>query len=230
MTDTLQLRGGKKWLPIPVAALEDHIAQLVKPCDAIDLAKCRALRKNIAYSLQHLEFIHRCERDLALTSVVWTQNTKTFLIVGCSVLEALFHYLLLARGKAATTEWRSVVKAPPQSIELNGKRFRSETEYFEPADRPIHLPMTFDAMCKRVEKKDLTGLKSDEFYKHLPYLRNLRNRIHIHDVDGLHDTDWVAFTAKDLALVKQVLAAFFKSSLFKDNRPEYFYYLTPDAG
>lgn len=225
MDTPLDLKGGKKWLPISIYAMEGHLQQLIVPVPDYDAHKCIALRKNVSYSLQHLEFLHRCERDLEITSVIWTQNAKTFIIVGCGILEALFFYILVSSGKAAKTDWKSVSKATTSECEIGGKIHQSEIEYFVKLDEPALEQMTFDAMCKRVEKRDLAKLGSEEFYKHLPYLRSLRNRVHIHDVNGTADTDWAKFNRKDLNLVKQVLLLLLQSSFFPAKNPDRFYFL-----
>ena len=225
MDTPLELKGGKKWLPIRIFVMERHLEQLIVPVTDFDVEKCIALKKNVAYSLQHLEFLHRCECDLATTSVVSRQNAKTFIIVACGILEALFFYILGSSGKAAKTDWKSVSKATTSECEIGGKKLRSEIEYFEKLDEPILQQMTFDAMCKRVEKRDLAKLRSEEFYKHLPYLRSLRNRVHIHDVNGMADTDWVKFNTGNVNLVKQVLSLLLQSSFFPIKNEDHFYFL-----
>lgn len=97
---------------------------------------------------------------------------------------------------------------------MNGVVHRIDTEIFRKLETPELESMTFDAMCKRVEKRELVKLKSEDFYQHLPYLRRLRNRIHIHGIEGLRDTDWITFNRKEIDLVKNVLYAFLQSSLF----------------
>jgi hypothetical protein len=229
MNSRLALRGGKKWLPVPVGDLEKHLAQLVLPVPEFRSSRCVALRKNVAYSLQHLEFLFRCERDLAVTSVIWTQTAKTFVVVGCSVLEALFYYVLVASGKAAYTEWSSESVTTTPGFLLDGQTYRCRVEHFTKLPAPIRESMTFDAMCKRVEKRHLTRLDSDEFFKHLPYLRSLRNRIHLHSVEDLDDTDWAKFNRNDLVLVQRVLFLFLQSTLFPVKNRPLFYYLDVDA-
>jgi hypothetical protein len=225
MDTPLSLKGGAKWLPITVKAFEGHLQQLIVPVDDFNAEKCVGLRKNVAYSLQHLEFLHRCECDLEITSVIWTQNAKAFIIVGCGILEALFYYILVANGKAAKTDWSSTSKLTTPEFEIDGKRYRSEIEHFQKLAAPTLDQMTFDAMCKRVEKSDLAKLGSEQFHKHLPYLRLLRNRVHIHDVSGIQDTDWVKFNRKDLNLVKQVLMLLLQSSFFPNKNTDRFYFL-----
>jgi hypothetical protein len=137
----------------------------------------------------------------------------------------LFFYILVESGKAAKTDWRSVSKAISSECEIGGKRHRTEIEHFVKLDAPALEQMTFDAMCKRVEKRDLARLGSEEFYKHLPYLRSLRNRVHIHDVNGTSDTDWAKFNPKDLNLVKLVLLLLLQSSFFPTKNTDLFYFL-----
>lgn len=229
MTTTLQLRSGKKWLPIAISRLERHLSQLIVPVPDCDVDKTRALCKNIAYSIQHLQFIDRCGEDLEITSVIYTQNIKTFVIVGSSILEAAFWYLLVANGKAARTEWKSETKTSSAQFSMNGELHKIDTEIFRKLETPELESMTFDAMCKRVEKRELVKLKSEDFYQHLPYLRKLRNRVHIHGIEGLRDTDWITFNRKEIALVKKVLYAFLQSSLFPAKNEEYFSFLSANA-
>ena len=112
---------------------------------------------------------------------------------------------------------------------MNGHAYKVETEIFRKLQIPDLESMTFDAMCKRVEKRELVKLKSDDFYQHLPYLRKLRNRVHIHGIENFKDTDWIAFNRKEIDLVKSVLCSFLQSSLFPTKNPEYFQFLGADA-
>ncbi len=229
MDTPLALKGEKTWLPIPIKKMECHLRQLIVEVPDFDATKCTALSKNVSYSLQHLEFLHRCEHDLEITTVIWKQNAKTFIIVGCGILEALFFYVLVSNGKAAKTDWGFVSNAITSECEIGGKKHRAVIEYFVKLDEPALKRMTFDAMCKIVGRRDLAKLSSEEFYKHLPYLRSLRNRVHIHDVQGKKDTDYVKFNQKDLSLVKQVLLLLLQSSFFPEKNPDCFYFLNVET-
>ncbi len=188
--------------------------------------ECRGLQKNIAYSLQHLEFIHRCGEDLNLTSVLWTQNAKTFIIVACSIIEALFFYLLRARGKAATTSWKSYRKLSGQEFkDVDGKKKKIDMEIFEKIEPEIFEEMTFDSMCKRVESKKLVALGNDEFFKNLAYLRKLRNRVHVHIVEDDTDTDYLKINRKQYDVARKILFTLLTSELFTEVREDLFDYL-----
>lgn len=217
---------GDKWLPNSVAYLENYLMQFMVPIPGYEEKECRGLRKNIAYSLQHLEFIHRCGEDLNLTSVLWTQNAKTFIIVACSIIEALFFYLLRARGKAATTSWKSSRKLLGQEFkDADGKKRKIDMEIFEKIEPESYEEMTFNAMCKRVETKKLVALGNDEFFKNLPYLRQLRNRVHVHIVEDDTDTDYLKINRKQYDLARKVLFTLLTSELFPTVREDLFDYL-----
>jgi hypothetical protein len=47
-----------KWLPKPIPDLENYLWQFIVPLPNYGEKECRGLRKNIAYSFQHLEFIN----------------------------------------------------------------------------------------------------------------------------------------------------------------------------
>jgi hypothetical protein len=42
-------------------------------------------------------------------------------------------------------------------------------EILEKIDSDIYVEMTFDTMCKRVEKSKLVALGNEEFFKQLPF-------------------------------------------------------------
>jgi len=120
----LTLKGeGDKWLPNRVVYLENHLKQFMVPIPGYEERECRGLRKNISYSLQHLEFIHRCGEDLNLTSVLWTQNAKTFIIVACSIMEALFFICFDHEVKLQPFHGSLIVNYQDRSLKiLTGRR------------------------------------------------------------------------------------------------------------
>lgn len=220
---------GNKWLPMSVSDLENYLKQFMVPIPHYEEKECRGLQKNIAYSLQHLEFIHRCGEDLNLTSVLWNQNAKTFIIVACSIIEALFFYLLRARGKAATTSWKSYRKLSGQEFEdADGKKKKIDMEIFEKVNPENYEEMSFDKMCQRVESKKLVALRNDEFFKNLPYLRQIRNRVHVHIVKDDTDTDYLKIQQKEYNLARKVLFTLLTSELFPNVREDLFDYLKVD--
>ena len=213
----LALKGeGKKWYPNRVQVLEEHLSQLFKEVPGLSSSRCRGITKNIAYALQYLEFLVQIDTDLSLSDVLTTQNYKAFVIHGCAVVEAIFFYTLVSSGRAALNEWVSEAKISSQQFTLAGKTFKQNTEYFAKLPSPVLEPMTFDAMCKRVESKKVINL-GNEFYSKIPYLRGLRNRVHIYGIENAADTDYIKFNRTDYELMKSILKSLLTSHLFPDS-------------
>ena len=206
---------GKKWYPNPVHVLEGHLSQLFKTVPDLSPSRCRGITKNIAYTLQYLEFLTQIDTDLSLSDVLTKQNYKAFVIHGCGVVEAIFFYTLVSSGRAAQTEWTSQSKISSPEFTLAGKTFKQDTEFFAKLPKPVPEPMTFDAMCKRVESKKVIKV-ANGFYSKLPYLRGLRNRIHIYSIENAADTDYIKFNRKDYELMKSILKSLLTSHLFPD--------------
>ena len=157
-----------KWYPNTISELNSHLAQLIKAHPDLPSSKCDALIKNVSYSLQHLEFLHRVHEDIKMSEVLSKQNIKTFLIVGASILEALFFYILVSNQKAAMAEWKSVAKVESQEFEEGGVKKKLLSDILVKLKKLVLEEMTFDAMCKKVESRKLARLTNEEFYKHLP--------------------------------------------------------------
>lgn len=215
-----------KWYPIPISDLDAHISQLIQPHAHLPGSQRTALIKNISYSLQHFEFLNRVHEDLKVSEVIWKQNIKTAVIVGASIIEALFFYLLIANGKPNWTEWKSSSKTESSEFKDGDQVRKIVSELFTKLPKPVLEEMSFDAMCKKVEKRGLAKLTSDEFYQHLPHLRKLRNRVHIHTGTHGADTDYFAFSLKDFNLMKRVLHLLLTSDLFPQKNENYWTFLS----
>jgi hypothetical protein len=150
--------------------------------------------------------------DVQLSSVLEIQSFKSFVVHGCSVIEGVFYYVLVKSGAHTQTEWACETKSTTH-VKIDGKPYRVETNYSKKLPRPELEEMTFDAMCQRVEKKDLIKLSND-FYKHHPYLRDLRNRIHLHSIESYTESDYNKFERKDFELMRKMLKALLTSDLF----------------
>jgi len=101
-------------------------------------------------------------------------------------------------------------------------------EIFEKVNPEIYEEMSFDKMCQRVESKKLVALGNDEFFKNLPYLRQIRNRVHVHIVKDDTDTDYLKIQEKEYNLARKVLFTLLTSELFPNVREDLFDYLKVD--
>ncbi len=210
-----------RWSPNLVSPLESFLEQVIKPVPKLDSSRAKGIRKNVAYSLQYLEFLEQCDRDLHLTSVLATLNYKAFIITSCSVIEAIFFCVLLQNGRAAVTEWKSVQKVQSNEFRKGEACYKIENEIFKKLSEPELEEMSFNTMCKRVEGKKLIKLGQD-VYNRIPYLRNLRNRVHIYGIENSTDTDYMRVNKSDFDQIKTTLKELLTCSLFPLQPPKHF--------
>ena len=224
-TQRLTLNSEKDtWYPNSISILENYLSSLIKPNDYFDISKCKGIRKNLAYNLQYIEFLDRVIKDVKLSSVLYTQNFKIFLIVGSSIIESIFHYLVVSNGHAKTTNLKEVESYESRDYIIGSKTFKNKTQIYLKLNIPINVEMTFDQMSKKVESKKLLG-DSFGFYSKINPLRQLRNKIHIHSSDNALDTDWYNFSRKEYSLIREVLYSVLISEIFEYDHKDIFKFL-----
>ena len=205
-----------KWLPTSIARLEAYLAKFIQTEAGVPNAV--ALRKNVAYNLQYLQFQKQVLIEFNVTQVILTQVWKIHIIVGTSIVEALLYYLLTSKGMHKTTEWEQVGNTSNET-NIDGVKHKIENIIYRRLSNPVPQDMTLDVMIKKAEKSKLLG-SGQEIYKKLNYLRKLRNRVHIHAVDEDYDTDWWKININEVKTVRLVLYSFMTSSLFKPTNDE----------
>lgn len=146
--------------------------------------------KNVGYNFQYLEFLNHLLTEKPLHSTVTALTQKTFVVVGMGIVEALLWYTLRKNKLHVVDEW--LVSRELVSLEFpEGEHTRRIKTIIEEKDpKPKDSAMTLDVMRKKVEGKKLLGV-STQVYKDLNHLRGLRNRVHIHVMQGDKDTDCV---------------------------------------
>ncbi len=118
-----------KYFPTPVDDLRCLMEHFIKKDDT-KYQYWEALTSNICYNLQHLEYLDFLVSDknqyLRLTNVLQRQTIKSIVVITVGIIEGILYYLILTRGKPATTQWKSVMK-----IENTKKEYKIENEIFE---------------------------------------------------------------------------------------------------
>ena len=64
----------------------------------MSIENSEALRSNLAYSMQYLEFIEKEIEELKLSDVIYTMLVKSYVVTGMSVLEGLFVNIVKSNG------------------------------------------------------------------------------------------------------------------------------------
>ncbi len=146
--------------------------------------------------------------------MLWTQNVKSFVVYGASIIEAIFNYLVISTGNGNTTKWQSVKKVSTPQFDLSGVKHKNDIELFKEVGTLIQESMTFDQLAKKVESKKLLGSHFAHYAKIKP-IRKLRNKVHIQGVEHVTDTDWWNFNQREYELIRHVLKAVLTSSVFR---------------
>lgn len=212
------------WCPVSVQQYDTFLQKVIYTGRGYGHAY--ALRRNIAYNLQYIEFLHRCLDDLKITSVVEKQIFKNLIIVGCGVIESLLHFLLIAKRHYKQTEWELKYIAAGNPMKIDGSFRRIDTHVFDKLPSRRNDEMTFDSMLKCAENKQILG-SDHSVYAKLKSLRKLRNRIHLQEIGSSVDTDWNAVEQSDLLTMTFVLHAVFTGPIFRptEEQRKYFAYL-----
>lgn len=209
------------WLPTSIEKLDDFLGCAINDCPKYPNA--RGLRRNIAYSLQYIEYLEQTLSDLRLTSVIITQTWKNIIIVGCGIVESLLHYFLVSSGSQATTLWESTLIATGNPKTTNGTELRIDSHVYTKLAEPKNQQMSFDAMLKRAEKRCAMG-NDHAVYAKMNLLRSLRNRVHLHEMRSPYDTDWNAFNSNEHMLMIRALYTIFTSKPFAPTSEQVAYF------
>jgi len=224
MTLTRKSESTAAWYPTPVANLDDLLEKVIYR--GTGFVRVYALRKNLAYNLQYLEFLDQIFQDIKLSTVLTKQIYKNFVIVGCSIIESLLAYLLIKSDNYKMTQWELDCVMPGQEKNFDGEKTRIDCHVYKKLTSKKRQEMDFDAMIKKAESKRILG-SDHSIYAKLQYLRRLRNKVHLHVIDKPADTDWNAFEHRHLCDMAQVIHAVFTSAIFRPSQQErsYFSYL-----
>ena len=185
-----------------------------------------ALRKNIAYNLQYLEFLDRCMTDLKMSDVIRKLNYKVFIMVGISIMEALLHYLLVKNNHYPETNWELELIAKGNEKRIGNKIIKVDSHIYKKLPSPVPKDTSFNKMLDIAEKRKILG-GNPNLYPRLNYLRKLRNKVHLYLIDSNLDHDLNKFNLNDMSAMAQVIHSAFTSGIFRPSNREkaYFEYL-----
>jgi len=225
--DELVKKNENKPLPYPVSIdhLYNFLSKVIKRGTGFKYVY--GLRKNIAYNLQYLEFLDRCMQDLKISNVIFSISYKVFILVGCSIIEALIYYLLIKNDLLPGTKWELEFIAKGNEKRIGSKIIKIDSYVYKklPA-RVLKKDISFNKMLDIAEKKKIFGRKSD-IYRRLNFLRKLRNKVHLHLIKSPVDHDWNRFGYDEMCAMAKAIYSIFTSGIFRSSNEEksYFEYL-----
>lgn len=215
---------GSRWYPVSIARLEGLLENAIYAGRGYQHAY--ALRKNLAYNLQYIQFQDRILQDIKLSSVLYTQTVKTMVLVGCGVIESILHFMLIVNNVHSMTEWKEKTKFKGNQKKVDDVYVKIDTIMYEKLANPELKHMTFDAMIKSAKANNIFGT-GPVIYQKLEGLRALRNKVHLQVINEPRDTDWNSFNSVHLSDIFKVLHAVMTSSIFSPtiDQKAYFFYL-----
>lgn len=225
MTDLVKTdESSGAWYPVPIDQLDTLLTKVIS--SGHGYTHVYALRRNIAYNLQYIEYLHKTLTDIKLSGVLFTQTWKTIILTGCGILESLLYFLLVKRDIHSKSEWQLKIIMPGNQKALDGVQSKIDGHLYTKLSSPKAIQMNFDSIIKKAKTKKVLGSKSS-IYTKLDNLRQLRNKVHLQAIDNPTDTDWNSFNRADVNDMDELLYSTFTSNIFTPSAYEksYFKYL-----
>lgn len=173
--------------------------------------------KNIAYSLQYIQYLQKQLDTVYLTDVLERMVCKNYIITAMSIIEAIFAYLVKDSGNWKASEWKSIHKIKidnQKPFELEGRTLKVQVEVFEKVDAQI-AELQFDAIIDKVRSNKLMRFRTEEAFDLLKKFKSIRNKIHLHITQDA--TDYKSFDKDLQTKMKYILSAVLKNEAICKN-------------
>ncbi|MDO4618775.1 MAG: hypothetical protein Q4B31_04545 [Clostridia bacterium] len=178
----------------------------------------KELRKNIAYSLQYLEFLQMEYDEIHWHDVVLTQMMKTYIITAMSIIEGVFHHIVISKGYQKKTDWKEIDSPRHTNVFSNegiNKKYIITTQM--KLSKPENMHMDFEFLINKVQEKKLISLPGKSYPK-LKAMKSLRNKVHLHVTRYDNDTDYLGISYNDYFLARYFLYAILTDKSFKPKK------------
>lgn len=175
-----------RWYPTSV-----HTYKLSFDLD-MSIENSEALRSNLAYSMQYLEFLEKEIEELKLSDVIYTMLVKSYVVTGMSVLEGLFVNIVKSNGWWKTSNLESLGTTQANETRFGAEKIVVKTELLKKVDE-YPLQMNLDELIKILERHHQALQVNHLVYPALKRLKDLRNRVHLQKVEDRLDHDYNAF-------------------------------------
>ena len=211
---------GDRWHPTPVHFFEKELSS------GAFKGLSKEVRKNIAYSLQYLEFLQLELDEMDLHSIVTTQIRKSYIITAMGIIEAVFLHLVKSKGYAKKEEWQ---ECSPIHTNVIREEEVDKKYIITPSIKlktPIESEMDFEYLINKVQEKKLIKLSNNAF-PYIKGLKRLRNKVHLQIVKHENDTDYTAISFYDLWLMKYILYVVLRNEVFEPDKTTCLSFIKP---
>ena len=186
----------------------------------------KEVRKNIAYSLQYLEFLQLELDEMDLHSIVTTQIQKSYIITAMGIVEAIFLHLVKSNGFANKEEWQECKPIHTNVTLENGEEKKYIITPVIKLKKPVDSEMDFEYLINRVQEKKLLKI-SNNVFPYIKGLKKIRNKVHLQIVKHENDTDYTAISFYDLWLMKYLLYVILRNEVFDPGKTTCLSFIKP---
>ena len=154
-----------------------------------------ALRCNLSYNLQYLEFLQKELDELEVSSVLESMIIKNYVITGMSILEGIFAYVIKNNGWWSTESLEEIKEFTSNQTKSNKETIIVKTKLCKVIPEK-DVPMERMSLHRFIQilDKHHEGLSVNHIiYKRLNDIRDLRNKIHLTCTEKSSDHDYNAF-------------------------------------
>ncbi|WP_066923101.1 hypothetical protein [Murdochiella massiliensis] len=176
----------ERWYPNSIATYKCSLKINMR------MENAQALRSNLAYNLQYIEFLEKELVELQLSNVLYTMVIKSYVITGMSILEGLFTNIIKSNGWWKTLDLESLGTTQSNETNFSGQNFVIKTEILKKVE-PYSVQMNLDELIKILDRHHEALSVNHLIYPALRRLKDLRNRIHLQKSEGNTDHDYNAF-------------------------------------
>lgn len=188
-----------------------------------NIENAQALRSNLAYNLQYIEFLEKELVELHLSNVLYTMLVKSYVITGMSILEGIFSNIIKSKGWWKTSDLESLGTTQSNETNFSGESLIIKTEILKKVDSYM-IQMTLDEQIKVLGRHHEALSVDHLIYPALKRLKDLRNRVHLQKSEGNTDHDYNAFDYSVKKEMGKILLDILTSPNITD-RPDTFNFL-----
>lgn len=190
----------ERWYPISVDTYKNSFIL------DMQIEKSEALRSNLAYSMQYLEFLEKEMTELKVSNVIYAMLVKTYVVTGMSILEGIFVNIVKSKGWWKTSNLESLGTTQANETYFGEEKYVVKTELLKKVDT-YQLQMNLDELIT-VLSRHHQALNVDHLvYPALKRLKGFRNRIHLQKAEDRLDHDYNAF---DFSVKKEMGAIMYE--------------------
>jgi hypothetical protein len=181
---------------------------------------------NLSHSFQYLEFLSNCLIH-DLHPGIQRQMIKSYIVCGGSIIETLLYCYLDMNKLLKHNEWKELRERKTKSEYLDsfeglnseykktidGKQIKITLKMEEKLKSPTKGSPNFNSMISVIISKRIFG-DNTEIYESLKKIKNLRNKVHLNNINSEFDHDWRNFKREDGIELKKTLIQIIKSETF----------------